>query len=93
MASLIFQQEFGHASACTYGGARPGCIGCGIFLIWPSMYTDVTDVYRIGRGGRIRTDLAVLLNVVFMLGMAGLYFATGEPFFLAAVGTSRSSNS
>lgn len=85
VASLVFH-EFGHASACRYGGARPGCIGCGIFLIWPSMYTDVTDVYRIGRGGRIRTDLGgVYFNVVFMLAMAGLYFATGEPFFLAAV--------
>ncbi|MET7691964.1 hypothetical protein ABZT06_28960 [Streptomyces sp. NPDC005483] len=85
VASLVFH-EFGHASACRYGGARPGCIGCGIFLIWPSMYTDVTDVYRIGRGGRIRTDLGgVYFNVVFMLGMAGLYFATGEQFFLAAV--------
>ena len=85
VASLVFH-EFGHASACRYGGARPGCIGCGLFLIWPSMYTDVTDVYRIGRAGRIRTDLGgVYFNVVFMLGMAGAYFATGQGFFLAAV--------
>jgi putative peptide zinc metalloprotease protein len=85
VASLVFH-EFGHASACRYGGARPGCIGCGLFLIWPSMYTDVTDVYRIGRGGRIRTDLGgVYFNVVFMLAMAGAYFATGAQFFLAAV--------
>ncbi|MBJ7904958.1 hypothetical protein IF655_16825 [Streptomyces sp. DSM 110735] len=85
VASLVFH-EFGHASACRYGGARPGCIGCGLFLIWPSMYTDVTDVYRINRGGRIRTDLGgVYFNVVFMLAMAGAYFATGEQFFLAAV--------
>lgn len=85
VASLVFH-EFGHASACTYGGARPGCIGCGLFLIWPSMYTDVTDVYRIGRAGRLRTDLGgVYFNVVFMLAMAGAYFATGAQFFLAAV--------
>ncbi|MEU8588911.1 hypothetical protein AB0C59_18210 [Streptomyces sp. NPDC048664] len=85
VASLVFH-EFGHASACRYGGARPGCIGCGLFLIWPSMYTDVTDVYRIGRGGRLRTDLGgVYFNVVFMLGLAACYFATGQPFFLAAV--------
>lgn len=85
VASLVFH-EFGHASACRYGGAHPGCIGCGLFLIWPSMYTDVTDVYRIGRGGRLRTDLGgVYFNVVFMLGMAGCYFATGQEFFLAAV--------
>jgi putative peptide zinc metalloprotease protein len=85
VASLVFH-EFGHASACRYGGARPGCIGCGLFLIWPSMYTDVTDVYRIGRAGRIRTDLGgVYFNVVFMLGLTGCYLLTGQPFFLSAV--------
>lgn len=85
VASLVFH-EFGHASACRYGGADPGCIGCGLFLIWPSMYTDVTDVYRIGRAGRIRTDLGgVYFNVVFMLGLTGLYFLTGQPFLLSAV--------
>ncbi|MGW5606565.1 hypothetical protein ACWEWI_10825 [Streptomyces sp. NPDC003753] len=85
VASLVFH-EFGHASACRYGGARPGCIGCGLFLIWPSMYTDVTDVYRIGRGGRLRTDLGgVYFNVVFMLAMAGAYALSGQAFFLAAV--------
>ncbi len=73
VASLVFH-EFGHASACRYGGARPGSIGCGLFLIWPSMYTDVTDVYRIGRGGRLRTDLGgIYFNVVFMLALAGAY--------------------
>jgi putative peptide zinc metalloprotease protein len=85
VASLVFH-EFGHASACRYGGARPGAIGCGIFLIWPSMYTDVTDVYRIGRAGRMRTDLGgVYFNVVFILALAGGYFATGQSFFLAAI--------
>ena len=50
------------------------------------MYTDVTDVYRIGRGGRMRTDLGgVYFNVVFILALAGGYFATGQSFFLAAV--------
>ncbi|WP_182455397.1 hypothetical protein [Streptacidiphilus sp. P02-A3a] len=85
VASLVFH-EFGHASACRYGGARPGCIGCGLFLIWPSMYTDVTDVYRIGRAGRIRTDLGgVYFNIVFMLGLAGCYALTGQQFLLSAV--------
>ncbi|KOU52602.1 hypothetical protein [Streptomyces sp. WM6378] len=85
VASLVFH-EFGHASACRYGGARPGCIGCGLFLIWPSLYADVTDVYRIGRAGRLRTDLGgVYFNVVFMLAMAAAYFGTGWTFFLAAV--------
>ncbi|MEU2114023.1 M50 family metallopeptidase [Streptomyces sp. NPDC019507] len=85
VASLVFH-EFGHASACRYGGARPGSIGCGLFLIWPSMYTEVTDVYRIGRAGRIRTDLGgIYFNVVFVLGLALGYVLTGQPLFLAAI--------
>ncbi|MET8788446.1 hypothetical protein, partial [Streptomyces sp. NPDC004589] len=85
VVSLVFH-EFGHASGCHYSGAVPGKIGCGIFLIWPSMYTDVTDVYRVGRAGRLRTGLGgVYFNVVFMLVLTGLYLVTGQPLFLAAV--------
>jgi putative peptide zinc metalloprotease protein len=85
VASLFFH-EFGHASACRYSGACPGCIGCGLFLIWPSMYTDVTDVYRIGRGGRIRTDLGgIYFNIVFMLLLLGSYALTGQTFLLSAI--------
>ncbi|MEU9403660.1 M50 family metallopeptidase [Streptomyces sp. NPDC048242] len=85
VASLLFH-EFGHASACRYSGAAPGKIGCGIFLIWPSMYTDVTDVYRAGRAGRLRTGLGgVYFNAVFMLVLAAGYALTGQPVFLAAL--------
>jgi len=83
--SMVFH-EFGHASACHYSGARPGRIGCGIFLIWPSLYTDVTDVYRVGRRGRLRTDLGgVYFNTIFILGLAGAYVGTQHPVFLAAI--------
>ncbi|MGW1400685.1 hypothetical protein ACWCRF_18915 [Streptomyces sp. NPDC002405] len=85
VASLVFH-EFGHASACRYSGGVPGKIGCGIFLIWPSMYTDVTDVYRIGKTGRLRTGLGgVYFNVIFMLALTAGYLLTGQSFFLAAV--------
>ncbi|MER5604319.1 hypothetical protein, partial [Streptomyces sp. NPDC002265] len=85
VASLVFH-EFGHASACRYSGAAPGKIGYGIFLIWPSMYTDVTDAYRVGRGGRLRTGLGgVYFNVLFMLLLTAAYAVSGQPYFLAAV--------
>jgi putative peptide zinc metalloprotease protein len=84
LASLLFH-EFGHASACRYGGARPGVIGFGLYLIWPSLYTDVTDAYRLDRAGRLRTDLGgVYFNAVFILVLGGCYAATGYPVFLAA---------
>ena len=43
--------EFGHAAAARRGGAPPGAMGVGLYLIWPAFYTDVTDSYRLGRAG------------------------------------------
>jgi putative peptide zinc metalloprotease protein len=76
--------ECGHATACRYGGARPGRMGVGLYLVWPAFYTDVTDAYRLGKAGRLRTDLGgVYFNCIFILLTAGVYFATGfEPLLL-----------
>ncbi|MGR6322619.1 hypothetical protein Q2K19_12485 [Micromonospora soli] len=52
--------EFGHAAACRYGGATPGAMGVGLYLVWPAFYTNVDDSYRLGRAGRIRVDLGGL---------------------------------
>ena len=76
--------ECGHATACRYGGARPGKMGVGLYLVWPAFYTDVTDAYRLSKSGRLRTDLGgVYFNAIFTLLTAGAYFATGfEPLLL-----------
>ncbi|HYG70961.1 MAG TPA: hypothetical protein VEC15_01575, partial [Actinomycetota bacterium] len=39
--------EIGHATAARYGGAKPGVMGAGIYIVWPAFYTDVTDAYRL----------------------------------------------
>ncbi len=76
--------ECGHATACYHGGAKPGRIGVGIYLVWPVFYADVTDAYRLGRAGRLRVDLGgVYFNVIFTLATAGAYFLSGfEPLLL-----------
>lgn len=76
--------ELGHAAACSYGGAKPGGMGAGIYIIWPAFYTDVTDAYRLDRGGRLRTDLGgVYVNAIIVIGTAGVYAVTGyEPLVL-----------
>jgi putative peptide zinc metalloprotease protein len=85
LVSLLFH-EFGHASASRYSGAQPGVIGFGLYLIFPSLYTDVTDAYRLTRAGRLRVDLGgVYFNGLFVLALFGCYGATGNPAFLAAV--------
>jgi putative peptide zinc metalloprotease protein len=70
--------EIGHASACRYGGARPGVLGAGVYLVWPAFYCDVTDAYRLGRAGRLRTDLGgVYFNLLFALLAGALFAVTG----------------
>ncbi|GGX60905.1 zinc metalloprotease [Streptomyces hiroshimensis] len=85
VASCVFH-EMGHGAACRYGGVRPGAMGCGIYLVWPAFYTDITSSYRLGRGGRIRADLGgVYFNALFVLGLLALYGATGSPLLLVAI--------
>ncbi|TDE38779.1 hypothetical protein E1289_01665 [Actinomadura sp. 6K520] len=85
IASCAFH-EVGHAAACRYGGVRPGVMGCGIYLVWPAFYTDITESYRLGRGGRLRADLAgVYFNAIFVVGLALLYLQTGYAPLLVTV--------
>ena len=78
--------ECGHATGCRYGGARPGVVGVGIYLVWPSFFTNVTDSYRLSRAGRLRTDLGGLyFNLIFMLALAGIYAATSAEVLLLVI--------
>ena len=78
--------ECGHATGCRYSGARPGVIGVGIYLVYPSFFTNVTDSYRLSRAGRLRTDLGgVYFNAVFILVLAGLYAATSALILLLVI--------
>ena len=76
--------EFGHAAAARYSGAEPGVMGAGLYLVWPAFYTDVTDSYRLGRAGRIRTDLGGLYfnALVVVLTFAWWYFSGWEALLL-----------
>jgi putative peptide zinc metalloprotease protein len=78
--------ETGHAAACRYGGAQPGEIGFGVYVVFPAFYTDVTDSYRLSRAGRVRTDLGGLyFNVLCLLTAGWVYLATGNGLFLLVV--------
>ena len=78
--------EFGHAAACRYSGGRPGAMGCGLYLVWPAFYTDVTDAYRLDRRGRLRTDLGGLyFNAIFALATFGAWALTGVEALLLLI--------
>src|SRR4051794_29701025 len=79
--------ELGHATAVRYGGARPGVMGVGVYIVWPAFYTDITDAYRLPKWGRLRADVGgMYFNAVFALAVAGAYAVTGfEPLLLLVV--------
>src|SRR6476619_7979930 len=80
--------EFGHAAAARRGGAVPGVMGSGLYLVWPAFYTDVTDSYRLGRAGRVRTDLGGLyFNAIVAVAMFGVWWATGWDAILLIIAT------
>lgn len=84
LLSALFH-EFGHASASSYGGAEPGVIGVGIYVVWPVLYTDTTEAYRLSRGSRIRTDLGgIYFNLILtcVFGLAQMF--TGQAVWGAA---------
>ena len=78
--------EIGHAAACRYGGAKPGVIGGGLYMIWPAFYTEVTDAYRLSRGARLRVDLGGLyFSLLFALGTAAVWKLTAADALLLVI--------
>ena len=79
--------ELGHATAVRYGGAEPGVMGVGVYIVWPAFYTDITDAYRLGKWGRLRADTGgMYFNALFGLAATGAFLATGfEPLLLLVV--------
>lgn len=85
LLSAVFH-EFGHAAALRYGGGRARSIGFGVYFIYPAFYTDCTDSYRLGRWGRLRTDLGgVYFDLIVAFGLMLAYLATRQELLLAAV--------
>jgi putative peptide zinc metalloprotease protein len=85
LASTLFH-ELGHAAACRAGGARPGTIGVAVYVVYPAFFTDVTDSYRLGRAGRVRTDLGgVYFNAISILVLTWIYTRTLSPVVLLAI--------
>lgn len=75
--------EFGHAAALRYGGGRVRGMGVGLYLIYPAVYTDVTENYRLGRWARVRTDLGgFYFNLLFALAVLAVALLTGQQFLL-----------
>jgi putative peptide zinc metalloprotease protein len=75
----ILCHEFGHAAAVSRYGGSPGHIGFGLYLLLPSFYADVSEIWRFRRKERMVVDLG---GVYFQQLSFGVFAVLGH-FFLA----------
>lgn len=69
-----FFHEVGHASACKYYGIKHGGIGFGLYLNFPVLYTDVTEVWRLGRRQRCIVNIAGVYFQCFCLSVLLIFY-------------------
>jgi hypothetical protein len=62
--------ELAHAAACTNRGVRHGPIGFMIYTIFPALYTDVSDAWRLPSRDRLIVDGAGVLTSFLLASLA-----------------------
>lgn len=78
LASSCFH-ELGHASACKHFGVKHGGIGFGLYLNFPVLYTDVTEVWKLNRKERCVVNIAgVYFQTFFLIALLVGFFMTGN---------------
>lgn len=79
MLTSSFFHELGHASACKYFGVKHGGIGFGLYLTFPVLYTDVTEIWKLGRKQRCVVNLAgVYFQSYWLIGLLIGFFLSGN---------------
>lgn len=74
-----FFHELGHASACKHFGVQHGGIGFGLYLTFPVLYTDVTEVWKLNRTQRCVVNIAgVYFQSYWLIGLLIGFFLTGN---------------
>lgn len=74
----LFLHEFGHSSACAYYGARPSEVGFTLYLIYPALYSNVSNAWQLKRYERVVVDVGGLyFQSVAAAGFIVLYGMTG----------------
>ncbi len=53
----ILLHELGHAAAVSRFGGTPGRVGCALYLLMPTFFADVSQIWRFSRRQRMVVDL------------------------------------
>ena len=66
----MLAHEFGHASACSFFGAKPSDIGFTMYLVYPALYSDVSSAWGLSRYQRVVVDVS---GTYFQLILGSIY--------------------
>lgn len=79
--------ELGHAAAARYYKARTGNIGLGFYLISPTFYADVSDIWRLSRRQRLVVNFGgIYFELIFSaLFILSLLFFPHNSFILIPI--------
>jgi len=81
----VLCHELGHAAAVSKFGGSPGDIGFGLYLLLPTFYADVSEIWRFRRRQRMVVDIGgVYFQQLCLSVFALLNYYTAAPEFLAA---------
>lgn len=84
LASILFH-EFGHAAAVSRYGGTPGNIGFALYLLIPSFYADVSEIWRFPRKHRMVVDVGgVYFQSLIFAAFALLGVVTAAPEYFVA---------
>lgn len=79
MLASSFFHELGHASACKRFGIKHGGIGFGLYLNFPVLYTDVTEVWKLDRAKRCVVNIAgVYFQLMCIVPIVICFMLTGN---------------
>jgi putative peptide zinc metalloprotease protein len=83
--------EMGHAYTAKYYNVRVTSVGIAFLVLWPVLFTDVTDSWKLrSRKHRLAISSAGIVVEFFLAGLSTLFWAFSEPgiwksiFFLIA---------
>ena len=72
---IIFLHEIGHATASYSFGAKPKEIGFGLYFIFPVMYTNTTNAWKLDKTKRIIVNLGgIYVQLIVNLLLIVLYY-------------------
>lgn len=82
----VLFHEFGHATASVIYGVKPGGIGCGIYLIYPSLYTELGFAWLLPRKRRAVIDVGgFYFQLIAVIPLYLIFLLTDNPVYIVVI--------